>query len=277
MYKSNESLTFAAFMKRLANFLLLFAAILIQYGTQAQEAPANMKNNKAAATDKRKRLLNINVNYDFQQPGADMKERFGNNSALGAGLSYKSKSNWMFGFNWSFMFSPNVRENGVLDSLRNNFGYIIAQNGSYASVTLSERGYHFFFTAAKIFPLTRKNLNSGIMISGGMGFMQHKIRIAVPNNNVPQLSKEHRKGYDRLSNGLALNEFIGYYFMDKKRYISFYVGYNLMQGFTQSRRDWNYDTMTRDTQKRNDFLSGIRFGWVFPIQLGGKDEEYFFR
>jgi hypothetical protein len=92
------------------------------------------------------------------------------------------------------MFGGDVKETGILDSLRNSDYRIIGINGAYSNITISQRGYFLLAKGGKVFPVFKRNRNSGIMVSGGVGFMQHKIRIAVPDNNVPLLDKEAAQG-----------------------------------------------------------------------------------
>ena len=68
------------------------------------------------------------------------------------------------------------------------------------------------------------NSNSGILLMGGAGILQHKIRYEIPDNNAPQLSSEHKKGYDRLSNGPSISQFIGYVHFGNNRTINFHIG-----------------------------------------------------
>jgi hypothetical protein len=99
----------------------------------------------------------------------------------------------------------------------------------------------------------------------GAGLLQHKIRIEVQDNNVPQLDGDYRKGYDRLTNGLALTEFVGYLHCGNNRLINFFAGIELTQAFTKSRRDWDFSTMRKDDSNRMDLLFGIKVGWFFPM------------
>jgi hypothetical protein len=93
---------------------------------------------------------------------------------------------------------------------------------------------------------------------------------------VPQLTGNYKKGYDRLTNGLAINEFIGYQMLSTNKRVNFYFGFEFTQGFTQSRRDFDFDTRSADTQKRFDSLMGIRAGWILPFYVGkGAAEIYY--
>lgn len=111
---------------------------------------------------------------------------------------------------------------------------------------------------------------------GGAGLLQHKIRIETIGNTVPQLDKEYKKGYDRLSNGLSLHEMIGYYHFGNKHLINFYAGFEFIQAFTENRRSYNFDEMKKDETKRVDLLFGIRAGWMLPVYRRAPQKFYFY-
>jgi hypothetical protein len=113
------------------------------------------------------------------------------------------------------------------------------------------------------------------MLNIGGGMLQHKILIDNEDRNVPSISGDYKKGYDRLSNGFALREFIGYQFLSNYRLINFYAGVEFIQAWTKCRRIVNFDTMQRDLTKRHDLLIGIRVGWLLPIYNRMPDEYYY--
>jgi hypothetical protein len=84
------------------------------------------------------------------------------------------------------------------------------------------------------------------------------------------------KGYDRLTNGLSLNQFIGYYHLSNNRLINFYIGAQGTEGITQSRREWNLDTQTHDTAKRLDMLFGLRAGWILNLYQRAPNDYYIY-
>lgn len=113
------------------------------------------------------------------------------------------------------------------------------------------------------------------MCTLGAGFLEHKIRIDVDKDDVPELSGDYLKGYDRLTNGLALTEFIGYMHCGNNRLINFIFGFELTQAFTQNRRDFNFDQMKKDDNKRLDLLYGIKLGWFFPLYRHAATSYYY--
>lgn len=209
-------------------------------------------------------------------PGGDMDERFGTNFLAGSGFQYKTDKNWLFGFSVDFLFSENVKENDVFRELETENGYLIDASGLYADVFLSERGFRTGLSIGKVIPLNKKNLNSGLMITVSPGLLQHKIRIENRNNAAPQVDDDYAKGYDRLTNGFCLTEFVGYYYSGKYRLISFYAGMEFNQAWTRSRRDLDYDTMRKDETERFDLLNGIKVGWIIQLSRSASNEYFYY-
>ena len=217
----------------------------------------------------------ISTTYSYQVPGGDLSKRFVSNNAVGLGYIYKTKKNWIFGADGFFMFRDSIKETGILDSLETSTGNIIDGNGTYAEVHLYERGFHMGIKAGKLFPLFGPNPNSGIFILGGLGLLQHKIRIENRDNAAAQIAKEYKKGYDRLTNGLALSEFIGYMYLGNSKLVSFYAGFEFVQAWTQNRRSYNFDLMGPDNTKRLDLLYTIKVGWILPLYKRSPDAFYY--
>jgi hypothetical protein len=206
----------------------------------------------------------IGASFQFQLPGADMAKRFGYNFNVGGFFQWKLKSNWLFGVDGEFIFSDQVKDN-VLSNLMTDQGQIIGSEGVYATYSTYERGFLFSAKAGKILNVLGPNPNSGLLATFGAGILQHKIRIEMKDNDIPELKGDYMKGYDRLTNGIALTEFIGYINCSNSRLINFYAGFELTQAFTKSRRDWDFEMMMKDNSNRIDLLFGVKAGWFFPI------------
>ncbi|MGQ0829590.1 MAG: hypothetical protein ACT4ON_14465 [Bacteroidota bacterium] len=217
----------------------------------------------------------ISVSYGYYLSAGDMFERFGDNSSLQLNIDFKTRKYWTFGINGSYFFGKEVKES-LFDSISTSTGGHIARNGEFADVRLYERGFTVSGTVGRMFAFKKPNPNSGIMLSIGLGFIQHKIRIETIGNNVPQLSKQYKKGYDRLSNGFLLSENIGYMYLSNSRLLNLYIGLEFMQGFTQSRRSYDYDKMKKDTQKRLDLLYGAKIAWVLPLYKKAPQDYYIY-
>lgn len=221
--------------------------------------------------------LLLTINYGNQFPQKDLKPRFGNNLTVGFNLEYlTAKSNLIFGLQSSLIFGNEVKEN-VLSTLQNENGIIYNNNFSNATVDLRERGFYSGAYIGKLFGLLKENKRFGIRVQLGAGLLQHKIRIQVdPNSFVTELTDEGQKGYDRLTNGLALQQFVGYQHHSKNRLINFYAGFEFIEGFTMNRRNINVDTGLTDTAERLDLLVGFRLGWTLPFYLGEKADTIYY-
>lgn len=223
-------------------------------------------------------IVLVHFNYGYEFPGGDLATDFGNNSRIGGGIEWMSaKQSFIFGIDGGFMFG-NLIKNDVLAGLRTPEGEIIGNNKVYADVILKERGFQIHAIAGKLFELTRESgQRSGIRATLGMGLLQHKIRIQDDfNSEVPQIEGEYRKGYDRLTNGLSLQEFIGYQYLGSNRLINFYIGIELTQAFTQNRRDWDFAEQRNITDQRTDLLYGFRAGWTLPFYKEKNPEAIYY-
>jgi hypothetical protein len=211
----------------------------------------------------------------FHIPGGNLKDRFGLSSSIGIAFEYKMKSQLSVGIDGAFIFGNNIKETSMLDGLRTSNGDIIDADGNISNILIFERGFTTSFNIGYLLTWNKPNPNSGIFIRMGFGFIQHKIRIEHQNNAIPALEGDYLKGYDRLTNGFLLTEFIGYRYLSNRRLLNFFAGIEFNQGFTQNRRDYNYDLMGPDNTKRIDLLSGIRFGWILPLYKQAPQEYYY--
>ncbi|MES2627524.1 MAG: hypothetical protein V4616_01025 [Bacteroidota bacterium] len=218
----------------------------------------------------------LSFNYGFYTPGGDLKNRFGNNSAIGSLFQYKTKSNFVFGAEGTFFFGRNVKENHVLDQLASPDGEVFDKSSQPSAIIFFERGFTLSASVGKIFPVFGPNPNSGILLRVGGGFMQHKIRIEHQNNRIPQLENDYIKGYDRLTNGPMLNQFVGYMLMSNNKFANFYLGVEAIEGFTKSRRGYNYDTRMPDTANRLDLMYGVKAG-ICILFYKRTSTEYYIR
>lgn len=217
--------------------------------------------------------LDATAHLDF--PAADMAKRFGTSYRIGPGIKYKTVSNWLFGVKFDFITGNKMREDSLLINVKTNQGGIIAQNGDLLNPGLFLRGYTVGLQVGKIFPILQINSNSGPTMIGSVGFMQYKINIFDRDNSFPQLRKEYKKGYDRLTNGIYLEDFIGYTYFAKNKLINFYAGLNFLYGFTQGRRDYLLDVGHSDRGNRSDILWGFKAGWVLPIYKKNTEDTYY--
>ncbi len=217
----------------------------------------------------------ISFTYAHQFPGGDLGQRFGPNSNVGAMFHIKDTKNRFWGFEATYLFSNNVTQPGLMQNLITSNNEIIANTGEIAEVLIQQRGWLITTNAGKLFPLRRSNPNSGILVKAGGGLMMHRIRLETQMHTVTQLEDEYLKGYDRLTYGFTLQQFVGYFHMSANRFANFFIGLESYQGFTRGRRSWNFDTQDVDDQPRFDLLVGLRAGWCIHIyKRTGRDFYY---
>lgn len=251
---------------KLSLLLMLFGMLAFNNKSYAQ----------ASIRDSSLNMVLIAPSYGYQVPAGDMAERFGANSSLGLSVIVKRKSNWMLIADGFFIFGNKFNELGLFDGIATSQGFVIGSSGYYGNILVSERGYSFTLSLGRLFPVKKPNPNCGFFVQAGAGFIQHKIRIQDKLGTVPALQGDYVKGYDRLTNGLALKEFVGYVYVGNRRLINFFGGVEAIQGFTQGRRNYNFNTMKSDKGNRIDLLFGLRFGWIMPIYKQAPEKFYIY-
>jgi hypothetical protein len=260
---SHSFLTFTTMKRFLC--LLLFSGLLFAGRMSAQ----------VFVHDTLLKGFSLSANYGYHFPGGDLAKRFGNNSSIGVSGHYKTKSNFVFSMNWTYLFGNKFNEDSLLHGITTSDGFVIDREGKYADIRLFERGFTLNASVGKILPVFNPNPNSGLFLNGGIGILQHKIRVYDNGGRAPQVSGDYIKGYDRLTNGLALTEFVGYWYMSSNRFVNFYAGFEFTQALTKSRRSWDYSKMRADTEQRFDALYGGRIGWIILINRKGADKRYY--
>ena len=222
-------------------------------------------------------IPSLGINYTYQFVGGDLKNTFGNSHSIGANLNFKLKNNWLFGGDFQFYFSDQIKnKEPYFQNIVNNDGYIIDGDGQYAEVYLYQRGFNTQLYVGYQFNLWAKNPNSGPFIQFGMGFMQYWVRIENPGLTAPQITGDYKKMYDRLTNGLSTSQFIGYRWMGNRNLTNFYFGIELTQGWTENRRNYNADLSPEDLGKHLDLLTGIKVGWIIPFYPKVAKEYYYY-
>jgi len=217
------------------------------------------------------------VAYSYQFPGADMADRWGSNSYIGPGFQVKTASRWIYGAEAGFIFGSNFKPGfSIFEDIMTSTGNVINGDGVPAVIALFERGFIITGKFGRHFRIFKNHPNSGLVAEVGAGYMQHKLRIDVENNSAPQLRDDYARGYDRLSGGFSLSQALGIIYMGKKRLVNFYVGVEIYEGWTKSKRDYIFDLMAPDVQNRFDVLVGPKVKWIIPIYRRTPEEYYYY-
>ena len=209
----------------------------------------------------------ISVSYGGNWTTGELKERYGYLNHIGFFAGYKTNKNWIYGLEGNFMFGNKINLKGLFNNLTDSNGNITDVNGDIANVQVLSRGMNVNVAIGKIFPVFSPNKNSGIYAKIGAGFLAHKMRIETRDHVVPQIELDYRKGYDRLTSGINIHQFLGYAFMANRGAFNFYGGFYAQQGFTKNRRDVFFDLPNTPvpTDQRIDMQYGFKIAWLIPI------------
>lgn len=216
------------------------------------------------------------IDYGYQLPGGDLADRFGGGFKLGGRIdAARFPANWSLGLEGGFIFGNQVKED-VLAAVRTEDGGIIGNDRSFADIQLRQRAVFLGLAGSKVFPLGDKDRRSGLVLRLGGGLLQHRIRIQEdPARRAPVIEGVYQKGFDRLSNGPYLHQFVGYQYLSADRGINFYVGVEAYQAFTQSRRSFDLASREIPAGERFDQIWAFKVGWILPFYFGeGSDIFY---
>ncbi|MEX2379908.1 MAG: hypothetical protein WD530_04155 [Vicingaceae bacterium] len=239
---------------------------------QAQTTEDSKKNEKSQAEG----IPFIRFQYNYAAASGDLENRYGNIHGVGGAFGYKTKSNWEFEIEGNYLFSRDVKVQGLLNDIINNAGDVTDSDGELVKLIYEHRGLAFYASVGKVFNLLSPNPNSGVFIQAGVGYLQHKIKIDYRDGTVYQLSDEMVKGYDRLHSGIAFRQFVGYQYFGKSNLVNFYAGFEFNQALTYNRRQYNYDTRAYDQEQKFDIMSGFKVGWIIPFRSRETEEFYYY-
>jgi hypothetical protein len=221
---------------------------------------------------------NFSVQFPFGK--GYLSSTFNYNYSIGAEVTFKTLSNWTVDLGFNYMFGSKSRKSPkdilgdmVMEVVEDTLWAVFNGAGNNVLVFGYEgRYWNFGVTVGKIVPLDRWK-NSGLWFKMGIGYFGHKIYFNDPNSFFPQIDQDkdhpYRLGYDQRSSGVALNQFFGYLFMQKRRVLSFYIGVEFWEIFTKPDRGYifvgPYAGNTDLLPRKFSGLLGVKAGWVLPF------------
>ena len=219
----------------------------------------------------------VGVQYGANWTSGDLADRYGFMNHIGFMAGYKTNKNWFFGVDANFMFGNDVRMTGLFDHLTDSQGTITDVNGDIGQILVYARGMNANLTVGKVIPVLSPNKNSGIFIHAGLGYLLHRMRIETQDQVIPQLELDYKKGYDRLTIGPNLHQFVGYAFMANSGFLNFYGGMYIQEGFTQNKRTLFFDQPNTPvpTETRLDIQYGLKAGWFIPFYKRQPKDFYY--
>ena len=246
-------------------FLLLFSLLAANLVAQRPTGPGNLDP-----------AVLLSFGYGPFSTGGDLGDRFGGGFSLTGGVDYlPGGAGWELGVMASYGFGNVVRED-VLAGLRTDAGYLIGNQRAPADVALRQRhlfigprfGYTFAFGA---------NRRAGLKTTTALGYFYSRIRFQEdPVQYLPQIDPSRQAGYDRLTGGPALYQFLGYQQLALDRRLNFFVGGEVIYAATKHLRA--YDVALAGPSAaggRQDLVFGLRIGLILPIYLGTGEEIFY--
>jgi len=240
---------------------------------------AQVEVRKARAVDSAGLFVILTPNFTYNIVLADLKKEFGNNFAIGTDVGVKMKNNWSIDFGFKYFFGGTVRPE-VIDSTFKHLvcdGHFIAGGTASYEIELEFRGVSFHLQAGKIIPVTQRFRNSGIWIKCGVGVTQHFMNIKNPNNKVLSLTPEYKKGYDKLTLGFSLYQFVGYAHMNKRNLFCVYGGVEFCENFARRQREFDFNLMKKDDSKLFEAIIGFKIGWIIPLYKHDPNKVFYYR
>lgn len=219
--------------------------------------------------------LNLIVNYGVDLPGGDLADRFGLIYNPAIDLDYVINNSWFFGVHTHFLLGPQVNED-VIANIRSSDGLLIGQQKNKSILTMKQRGFNIGLHAGKFINFSKSQSKHGLRLRVGTGLLSHHIIFNDESVTLNQLLGDYAKGYDRLTRGFTVEQFIGYQYINVDGKINMYAGFSFVQGFTKNLRPVNFDTGLKENQRRLDLLNGFRVGITFNLYENATGDEIFY-
>jgi|GEM_PF-1127719 hypothetical protein len=271
--------------KQNKKYLLLAILVCIFCFTNAQQdknppatnpQPENPEYKKPKKKFDASSAVLIAFDYDAQFPFGHVAQRFGFDNLFCAELLYKTKKNWLVGGNGGFIYGSDSKQNYVFSKIATSTGMFITQYNDLTSIKPEEHGFNVQFTFGKIIPLVEKFPDAGLLFMGGFGAISDRIAVSVKAAELPQLSPEYRKGYDRMCAGPVGSVFLGGTYMGRRKYLNCYGGFQADLSYTINERPYDFYTMGKLNDKGTDLFLGIKIGWIIPVFLQTSEKEFFY-
>lgn len=212
--------------------------------------------------------LSFSASFAYAFPVGRLSDRFGSGYQVAGLVEWMTwPGNWVVGLEGRYGYGADVREN-VLGFLQDRDGEIVGRDLSLSNVFLSARLMTIGLYGGKLHSLNKENARSGIRWTIGLAHLRHWIKVNDEMRSLPQIEGEYAKGYDRLTAGYALTQFIGFQHVSLDRRLNIIVGFDLMEGLTRSQRDYDYQLQMGDKSTRIDMTIGFRAGIAVGLYSG---------
>jgi len=246
-----------------------------RYGTRNVSTNYNSK----SYVDTMATMVWTGVNLGGMLPTNYLHNWFKANLSVGTGVTVKTKTNWTIDLQMNYMFGGNLRDTtySFLGDMADEYHRIMDGNGMKADIYTEGRYWYFGLGVGKVIPVSRWK-NSGIWLKLNAGYFGHKIKITDYDHQIPQLDGDYLKLYDHLSGGVALNQFIGYLFIQKNRLLNFYGGLEFYEIWTKPSRNYILtEGSTANAKYQFSGLVGLKIGWNIPLYEKKSVTTFYYR
>ncbi|MGB0431576.1 MAG: hypothetical protein ACPGLV_13965 [Bacteroidia bacterium] len=180
-------------------------------------------------------------------------------------FSFKNTNNIVFETSLNLFVGHKALQNNTIGLINSELDIPISIDGLLQETNIRFQGFSASMSVGKLFKMSNYNKNSGLYGEFGLGFIQHKLKFDYEGTGVSQLEDPYVKGYDRLTNGLLISQFIGYRRYSNKNSFNYKFGIEINEGLTKNRRSWNYDAFGPITDSRIDFYYGLKMAIILPF------------
>ncbi len=223
----------------------------------------------------------IPVNFGFSIPSDELSERFGHSYRAGTGCFFRTFTGWTFGVEGDFWFGERVlTRDKILKSVSNEQGEVLDHLGLEANLMTFQRGWIASAFFGKLLPIWNYNPNSGVLITLGGGYIQHRIRLESGHQQsiIYQIENEYQRGYDRLNIGWQGRIYVGYLHAGNFQTYNFMVGIEHLYGRTMSVRGFDYAVGQSDENIIGNGITTLKISWFFSMyrERITRDKKYFY-
>jgi hypothetical protein len=249
-------------------FYVLLFLILTTFNTKGQ-AVVNLNDNNGT-------MIELGFEYGTYLPQRDLDAYFGRHAGTGGHFQVLTKKNLYLGGQMQFIFGNQVSVD-VTQVWKDPIDNVYGLNYTFADILTKQRGLSGHLYIGKLFPIKSKRARMGIKATLGVGFLQHKLHIQEdPESFMPQMEKRYKALLDHKTNGISLQQFIGFHYLANDRMANWYVGFDFIEAFTRNRRSYNYNLDIPTDINRLDIATGFKIGWILPFYINESSENVWF-
>lgn len=220
-----------------------------------------------------KHQFQLNFSYGIDIPLGDLQDRYGLDYNPALDIVYTVNQKTFFGVHGHYILGNRVKEDVIAPLRHEETGGLIDQTRDISFITLKQRAYLFGIHGGRFFNISKTDLKHGPRLRFGISMLTHYIIFNDERASTFQLRGIYSSGYDRLTRGFSLEQFIGYQVIMKNTNTVLFGGVNVVESRGKSLRPIDFDTGVYGGDQRNDILFGFRVGASIQLYEFGEQDE----